>query len=259
MRSYINSEFYRILRYLWTYLFVGICSLLLVSTNIILAAVKHSDSTFTYATTGFTLSNFYTSLSAVFFLSISVASMIYGNEYAHHTMKNSIAYGIPRSYIYFGKLIVEVIYAIAAFILITGIFISSAYLLLENSGTENLMLLLQSCFVSLPLLLFVISATNCFIFILESTGAAISAITGYVFVIPLVSNYLGMKFIFFRKLAKILPWNMLRKIHFDFDSNQLILPWPGNSGYYYYWLFGLTHMLLISLIGYFIYRKKEIK
>lgn len=259
MNSYIKSEFYRLLRNKWTYLFIGICSSLLVSSNIVLAAVKSTEASFPYATTGFSLSNFYTSQAMVFLLCVTVASLVFGGEYTNHTMKNSISYGISRGHIYFGKLIVEIIYAVIAFLIITGFHVATAYLLLENSGPKELELLLRTCFVSLPLLLFALAATNCFVFIIDSTGAAITAIMGLLLALPMVSSLLGMKFDLFQKLANVLPWNMLNNISFDYEAHQLILPWSGNTGYCNYWLSGSIQMVLIAFIGYSVFRGKEIK
>jgi len=259
MTNYIKSEFFRLLRNKWTYLFIAICSLLLISANIVLAAVNLTDSEFSYANTRFSLSLFFSDFPIVFLLCISVASIVFGNEHNNHTMKNSISYGIPRGYIYFGKLIVEIIYALIAFVIIAGLHIASAYLLLENSGTKDLLLLLYTFFVSLPLLLYALAVTNCFVFIIEGTGGAITAIIGLILAFPQISNYLGMKFIFFQKLSKILPWNLITNIGFDEKAYQLILPWEGTAGYYNYWIYGLLQMFLFTLIGFMIFRKKEIK
>jgi len=259
MCSYIKSEFYRILRFKWTYLFIAICSLLLISSNVVLAVVNSTNSSFRYGNTGFSLGNYYNSLAMVYLLCVSVATMVFGNEYANHTMKNSVSYGISRTNIYFGKLIVEIIYAIVAFVIITGIHIASAYLLLENSGTQDLQLLLRTCFVCFPLLLFALAVTNCFIFIIEGTGASIMAIMGVLVIFPMISNLLGMKFKLFQELTKLLPWNMMNNIGFDKDAYQLILPWAGNTGYVNFWLIGMIQMALITLIGFVVFQKREIK
>ena len=95
-----------------------------------LAAVAHNEESFPYATTKFAIGLYLGSFQAVFLLCITVASIVFGNEYTNHTLKNSISYGINRSSIYFGKLIVEILYAFIAFAIITGIDIGSAYLLL---------------------------------------------------------------------------------------------------------------------------------
>ncbi len=256
MLSYLKSEFYRIWHNKGSYLFIAICSLLLVSSNIILAAVKATEPNFPYANTYFAFSSFYSSIIFVFFLCISVAASVFGNEHSNHTMKNSISYGISRGNIYFGKLIVEVVYALIAFAVITGIDILAAYLLLENSGIEHLYLLLKVCFVVMPLLLCAIAVTNCFLFIAESMGIAVSAVLGILLALPLVSNFLGMKFKVFQELSKILPYNMITNIDYDYKKAELILPWNGISGY---WLIGIVELIIIALIGYIVFRKKEVK
>ena len=162
MLSYLKSEFYRLYHNKGCYLFIAICSLLLVSSNIVLAAVKATEATFPYANTYFAFSCFYSNLIIVFFLCISVAASVFGNEHSNHTMKNSISYGISRGNIYFGKLIIEVVFALISFAIITGIDILTAYLLLENSGIEHLYLLLKVCLLVMPLLLCAIAVTNCF-------------------------------------------------------------------------------------------------
>jgi ABC-type transport system involved in multi-copper enzyme maturation permease subunit len=174
-------------------------------------------------------------------------------------MKNSISYGISRGNIYFGKLIAEIIYAFLAFLAIAGLYIGSSYLLLENSHSKDLELLIQACFVALPLLLFALATTNCFLFIIEGTGGALTAIIGVLMAFPLISNFLAMKFELFQKLGKILPWNMVNNMSFDFEKATMILPWEGNTGYINYWIYGIAQMVLFILIGFVIFRKKEIK
>lgn len=259
MISYIRSECYRLLRVKGSYLFILICSTLLISANVVLAIVGHVEENFPYNNTGFSLSLFYSYLPIIFLLCISVASIVFGNEYTHHTMKNSISYGISRGSIYFGKFIVELVYAVIALVTIAGLYIGSSYLLLENSHSGDPELLVRAYFVALPLLLFALATTNCFLFITESTGAAITAVISVLVAFPMVSNFLGMKFQLFRMLSKILPWNLVNLIVFDYEKYELILPWEGNAGYLNYWLYGVLWMVIFVLIGFIVFRKKEIK
>lgn len=259
MSSYIKSEFYRILRNKWTYLFIVICSGLLISSNLVLGLVRYSDSRFPYGNTAFSIGNFISSMSFVFFLCITVSYMIFGSEYTNHTMKNSISYGIDRGTLYFGKLIVEIIYSMIAFVIITGAHVASAYLLLENSHQNEMMVLLKMFVACLPIFLFVLAATNCFAFIMESNGASISTNLGVLLVIPLVSSLLGMKFEIFAKFSKILPYTMIQNISINMHPFSLVLPWKGNAGYYNCWIAGIIQMFLFMLIGYIIFNKKEVK
>ncbi|SHO54001.1 ABC transporter permease [Anaerocolumna xylanovorans] len=258
MKQYMKSEFYRIAHRMSTYLFIGMCSLLMVSSNVVLAVVKHADAKFPYATTKFSISNLYASFAVVYLLCIAIASMIFGNEYGNRTMKNSISYGISRGTIYFGKLITEMIYAVIAFAAITGIHVASACLLLENSGAESIALLLKTTLFCFPLFIFAVGASNCFIFLFDSMGNAIAATLGLLLALPLVSNMLGMKFEVFHKLAEILPWNLINNMEFDFDKLEIILKWNERT-VYYYWMAGIIQMVLVVLAGYLIFNKREIK
>ena len=259
MLSYLKSEFYRLRHNQGSYLFIAVCSILLLSSNIVLLAVKATEPSFPYATTYFAFSSFYSSIMIVFFLCIAVAASAFGNEHSEHTMKNSISYGISRENIYLGKLIVEVVYAMIAFVIITAVDIGSAYLLLENSGIENLIMLFRSCFVVLPLLLCAIAVTNFFLFLLESNGTAIGAVVGLLLAVPLVSNFLGMKFRVFTELSKFMPNNLITRISYDYKKLEMTLPWNGISGYYYYWLIGIAELIIITMLGVILFKKKEVK
>jgi ABC-2 type transport system permease protein len=259
MISYIKSELYRILHYKWTYLFIAICSTLLVSSNIVLAAVKWSETTFPYGNTAFSIGNFIGGMSFVFILCITVGSMVFGNEHGNHTMKNSVSYGIPRGMIYVSKLLVEIIYAVVAFFIITGFHVASAYLLLEHSHLNELYELGKVFIASFPIYLFVLAMVNCFAFIFESTGAAIGADVGLAIAFPIVGSLLGMKFDIFNKLAQILPWNIINGIGITMDPYAITLPWKGDAGYYNCWIASIVQMILITVIGYVIIRRKEIK
>lgn len=259
MISYMKSDLYRIIRNRWTYLFIVICSVLLVSANVVLTVVNASNRNFPYATTKFSISMYCGYIVLIFLLCIVVAAMIFGNEHGNHTLKNSVSYGIARGKIYFGKLLVEILYSLTAFLIITAVYIGTAYLLLEDSGIDYLVLLIKTCFAAVPLFLMVIGTTNCFLFIMESTGASITSTVGLLLAFPLVCNLLAMKFKPFAELTKFLPYNLINSIGFDTDKFQVLLLWEGKSGYLYYWLIGVGELLLLSIIGYVVFRKKEIK
>lgn len=259
MISYLKSELYSLARRKGTYIFIILCSLLLLSTNVILAAVKYADINFQWATTKFSFSNLYTSMSMVFVLCITVTTIVFGNEHNSHTMKNSISYGISRGVLYFGKLITQFIYSAIAFSIIVGIYVISGYLLLEDSGIQELEILARTTLGSLPLLLFALAATNCFIFVLDSIASAIAATCGLILALPLATSMLGMKFEFFKNLSNILPYNVINYNEFDQIDQVIKFYWDKPSGMCETWFLGILQMLLITLIGFIIFRKKEIK
>lgn len=94
MSSYIKSEFYRLMHNKKAYIFIAICSLLLISVNVLLRVVKHFEPTFPYGNTSFSLGTFMSSGFYIFVLCITVVSIAFGDEYSNHTMKNSVSFGL---------------------------------------------------------------------------------------------------------------------------------------------------------------------
>jgi hypothetical protein len=257
MINYLKSECYRILHYKWTYLFILICSALLVSMNVLLSIVKLNDANFPYATTQFAFSFVYGSMLVIFLLCMAVSGFIFGNEYSNHTMKNSISYGITRGTVFIGKLLVQILYSIVAFSIIIGIFVASSYLLLKHSDVNYLFTLLETSFICLPLFLSALAVTNCFLFVIENNGGATAACCGIMLFLPLVSNLLGMKFMIFKNLSKVLPYNMINAI--SFQQNKIQLLWSGTQGICNYWIIGIAELIMFTLLGYILIYKKEIK
>jgi len=259
MISYLKSELYRLIHYKWTYLFICICSLLLLSSNIVLAVVKSTDSSFPYATTEFSFTNAYSNMIMVYILCIMVAIMIFGNEHNNNTMKNCVSYGISRGTIYLGKLLIQIIYAIIAFTIIIGVHIISGYFLLENSGPKEFEMLIRTSLACLPFFIFGLATTNAFAFILEGTSSAVSASCGIMLAFPLICNLLGMRFQTFEKLGGFLPWNIMSSIEYDQAERTLHMFWDTAAGFRNCWVFGIIQTVLIVGIGYLLFRKKEIK
>jgi ABC-type transport system involved in multi-copper enzyme maturation permease subunit len=198
-------------------------------------------------------------MTMIYILCIIAANMIFGYEHTNHTLKNSISYGISRFTIYFSKLIVEILYSVIAFVIIIGIHIISAYLLLENSGIQELNILLRSCLACLPLFVFGLATMNCFAFNIESSSGAMTAAGGVMIAFPLVCNLLGMKFKLFANLGNLLPWNLLDMESYDQAKNVLIMHWSTAKGFQDCILIGLAETIIIGIIGYLVFRRMEIK
>ncbi len=259
MINYIRSEFYRILHYKWTYLFIIICSALLLSSNIVLAAVKYSDSRFPYATTDFSLANALTSMGMIYLLCITVSSMIFNHEYRNQTLKNCVSYGYSRATIFFGKLLVQIVYSMIVFVIILGSFILSAYLLLENSGSSSIYQLVRACFACLPLFISGLAITNCFLFMIEGSGAASAAALSVMFALPMVCNMLAMRFDIFAKIYKVLAWSIVNSPSYRFSTGLAITYWDTQQRFINCWIIGITTTVLISMVGFLAFRKKDIK
>jgi ABC-type transport system involved in multi-copper enzyme maturation permease subunit len=198
-------------------------------------------------------------MAIVYILCISVSLLVFGNEHSNHTMKNTVTYGIPRGNIYFGKIFVQIMYAIIAFAIIAGVHVSSSYLLLENSASNDLNIYIRTFLACLPFFVFGLACANTFSFILEGSGGAVAASSGIMLAFPLVCNLLGMKFEVFAELGKLLPANIINFTHYDAAAEAMIMYWDTSAGFANCWLYGMVQTIIIVTIGYLLFRRKEIK
>ena len=168
-------------------------------------------------------------------------------------------FGYSRGTIYFGKLIVQINYSIIAFVIILGSFIISAYLLLENSGPAALNQLLRACLACLPLFISGLAITNCFLFMIEGSGAAGVAAGGVMLAFPVVCALLAMRFDIFAKIYKILAWSIVDSPSYSMTTGLPSAYWDTKQGFINCWIIGIGTTALISLIGPMAFRKKEVK
>ena len=259
MSKYLKSEIYRVFHNRGSYLFLLVCSIMMITSNVVLAAIKARDAAFPYATTKFSFMNIYANLPFLFMLTIAVGFMVFSNEFQSHTMKNTISFGITRRTVYCSKFIVEILYAVIALLIIMGVHIASSYLLLENSGIKRTVELLRALLAALPLLINGIAITNAMLFCIEGTGGAIGAAIGIMMGLPTVCSILGMRFDVFVKIGSYLPYNILSEVHFDEATGSMVTYWDTALGMGKCWMIGLAESLVVLLIGYYFFRKREIK
>lgn len=262
MMNYIKSELYRVVHSKGIYILSGICALLLVSMNVVLHLFGRGGH-FAYNNTEFVFSMVWSALNSVFFLTVCMGSLIFAEEYKNKTISNSIAFGYSRISLYFGKLLVGMIVSVAALVAVLGIFIISAYLLLENSGIDVLLKMFRGIGASIPALLTGEIAAITFCFLLGTTTGAIWSWFGLMIGVPMVSEILGMKFDFFAKLSKWLVYEVLQDNQIIMTEGEMarevVMAWMTRDG--------LTRMILAGMIGIAIFliwgvvglRRKEIK
>ena len=80
MMNYMKSELYRIQRSKGVYILIGSCILLMIAMNLVLWAFGNFDENFRYATTKFSFSMLTTGMQCVFFVTLMISGVIFGNE-----------------------------------------------------------------------------------------------------------------------------------------------------------------------------------
>lgn len=110
MTDYLRSECYKLTRrsYLWlTLLITGALELLLV----LLFATMNGDTVHMTASVGFTMLLYL--LPMGHYATAITGDIIFSEQYRYNTLKNEVAYGLPRLRIYFGKLLASCLLALA--------------------------------------------------------------------------------------------------------------------------------------------------
>ena len=131
MLDYLRAECYKLLRrsYLWTALLVvGGLELALV----LLWAWTNGDMVNVTASVGFTMVLYL--LSVGYYATAITSDIVFSDQYKYNTLKNEVAYGIPRARIYLGKLFAGALLSIGACVLLLGWYALLCALMLPGDG-----------------------------------------------------------------------------------------------------------------------------
>ena len=131
MLDYLRAECYKMLHrsYLWMALLItGGLELVLV----LLWAWLNGETVNMTASAGFTVVLYL--LSMGYCATAITSDIVFSDQYKHNTLKNEVAYGIPRARIYLGKLFAGCLLSIGACILLLGWSALMCALLLPGDG-----------------------------------------------------------------------------------------------------------------------------
>lgn len=131
MLDYLRAECYKMLRrsYIWiALLIVGGLELVLV----LLWAWLNGDMVNMTASTAFTMVLYL--LSMGYYATAITSDIVYSDQYKFNTLKNEVAYGIPRVRIYLGKLFASCLLSVGACIVLLGWYALLCALMLPGDG-----------------------------------------------------------------------------------------------------------------------------
>ena len=131
MLDYLRAECYKLLHrsYLWiTLLVVGGLELVLV----LLWAWLNGDTVNVTASVGFTTVLYL--LSMGYYATVITSDIVFSDQYKSNTLKNEVAYGIPRVRIYLGKLFASCLLSVGACVLLLGWYALLCALMLPGDG-----------------------------------------------------------------------------------------------------------------------------
>lgn len=259
MLNYIKSEVYRNINTKGNYIFLFGSIGFVIFINVALGLYAKSNVNFSSGNTEFSLSSFYTNIGILLCICVPLVSLIYGQEFKNHTLKNSIAYGISRSQIYLGKFLMEVIISTINLVLISSVYVIVAYLMLEDSGIVYLKDFIQAIVACFPLLLVSLTVSHCFYFIFDNERGVGITWTIIMIVIPLLTSIAGRKIYVLGQIAKWMPWNMVGNAEYDEISKRFIMSWSSQEGFIRCFLVGAIWLAIFYTLGLLVFKKKEIK
>lgn len=249
MINYMRAEFYKAFhrRYLYLFLIVMVALEALLVAGWCYTNANGNRVDFTVGA-----SMLVALLSVGLYSVILTGDIVFSDQYKSNTLKNEVSYGIPRAWIYLGKLIVE---CVVAFILCAAVIIAylgMCYLFLPHTANDLEVLgTVGACILNaLPLWLGGQALINMLFFTLKSSTVGSFIAVGIFVGAGQIMRLLG---------ALVHPvfkgvYNVLLTMPFDIGPEMLGN--LGNAGLM--WGVGGGWFLLTTAIGLLVFRRKEI-
>lgn len=258
MFNYIKSELYRVLHSKGIYILTGICTGLLLTMNVLLFICSLEGPDFPYNTTKFAFSMMTGAFQPILILTLCLGTIIFADEYKNRTLMNSISYGYSRIGLFLGKVAVGMIVSVLVLIFALAVFIGSAYLFLENSGTEYLYVLLKGFVMNIPILIAGEIGAYMFLFLFDKTAAVTWSWLGLIAFLPTVFGLLGLKFPLFAEMNSWLLYTVIGSYSMDGEGN-IIMGYMTGEGAVRCLVSGCIGIVIFLVIGMVGMAKKEFK
>lgn len=257
MMNYLKSEMYRVVRSKGIYLLIGGCAALVLAMNLVLWYFGHYTKNFPYANTGFAFSMLITGMQVPLCLTSCISSFVFADEYKNKTFSNCVSFGYSEKTLFFGKLIVTMIVSLIGLLVVEGIFIGSGYLLLEDSGTQELVRLLRATVACLPLFMAGVSGALALTFIFKNETNAVWCWVGIFVGISFVASLLGMKLEIFQNLEEWLAFNIVGNVQVNEATGDWYMLWDSNKGFLQTTLAGILGTQVFVVAGVLGVRKRK--
>lgn len=193
------------------------------------------------------------SLTVGLYLVLAVCDLVFSDQYKQNTLKNEVAYGTPRSRIYFGKLMTAVIAAVVFCAIIIGFFLGVGALAFPmgdaGAATAQLVKLGKALAVALPVWLGALSFAVMLLFVMK--GSATAAVV-YVLTLAL-GDILDLMQIFLPKISHICAFVQRCLINTPMDTVM-----NGSFDIPYAWAVGTAWFIVSAVIGVICFQKREI-
>ena len=249
MVNYLNAELYKVSKrkypYIFTLVMLGFVALIMIMG---LETKRQYGEGISFSSMTAIL---VMAMSAALYLVIMPCDMAFSEQYKHNTLKNEVAYGVPRARIYLGKLITALVTAVVLCAVIIAIYVLLSLVLFSRSDVARGMTqLLEALAVGVPTWMGGISLFFMLSFLFKGATAATIVYVCVVGVLPSALNMIGMI------QPKLL--SATNAIH----ACLLASPYDGlmqeSFNIPYGWAVGMGWLVVTTVIGLLVFRKREI-
>lgn len=257
MMNYIKSECYRTIKGKGFYTAIAVLSGLVLFMNVVLAVSNRYIEGFRYGTFRFSLNMYTGSSFCMVLLGAVIPACLFWDDRRNGVMKNVISYGIAREKMFLGKCIVAFGFTALILCAVLAVYISSAYLLLENPEWEPLREMFMGVAASLPSAM--ASLVFCIflgcVFQKEMTAVIVWATVYYL--IPMGFFFAGLKVEVFAKILSWMPYGFLRTEAFV-SMNSYYCLWDTAAGFAKCMISGAAGIVIFLVVGIWKVRRQEL-
>lgn len=180
-----------------------------------------------------------------------VAAGTFDDQYGRDTMKNEVAFGVPRRRIYLGKLLSGAVAGVVLAAVATALYVLLCALFIGVRGSGDLLVSLTAATVTflcaVPLWLASLSVTMLLLFWTRSAAASVTAsLLSMLLLVPLCIAAPGPGF-----PAPKLLW-LFQNIYFAAPF------WDEPNNLLHCWLVGIGWLAVATVVGVAVFRKKEL-
>lgn len=193
------------------------------------------------------------SLNVGVYLVLMVCDMVFSDQYKQNTLKNEMSYGLPRGRVYFGKLLAEVVTAVALCAIFMAFYLGGAALLFPMTDAADtaveIVRIGKALAVALPVWLGALGYGHMLLFVMKGSAAAAAV---YVLTLAL-GGIMDLLRLFLPKLEDFLALVQHCLINTPMDTVM-----NGSFDVPYAWAVGMAWFVASAVIGAICFQKREI-
>lgn len=250
MLKYLNAELFKVSKRKYPYIF-----LLVMLALIGVMFIGTCSNTGNAVQLGFSdmVSVLVMCLSVAVYMVIVPCDIAFSEQYKYNTLKNEVAYGLPRTRIYLGKLLTALATAVVLCAVMILFFLGLTLLLFPKTGiAEGLSMLGGALAVGLPTW---IGSVGLFIMLSFVFRGATAATVIYVCVVGVLPGVLNMVGMMLPKLERVTSALYACLLTAPFDTVYSSAAGPNIP---YGWIVGMAWFVVATVVGLVVFRKREI-